>query len=264
VQEVIQAIQQGDVDAVVISGPAGDQVFSLRDAEYGYRALVEAMSEGAATLAIDGTLLYCNERLSHLLGVPLETIIGNPVSKHLSEETARAFEALLAQELSGKSITTGLDLRTAQGRCIPVQISIRKMVSVESAVCCMVVTDLTESKSRDELIASGQLAISILQSAAEAIAVCDEEGKIIAGNQALEELCGCNPLYEAFDEVIRFESVDREDVVPARDFVAEALAATHLLVAECGCRARMDGWSVSSLAHRPCGPPSPLPDAFLR
>ena len=60
-QELIQAIQQGEVDAVVVSGPAGDQVFSLKDAEYGYRALVEAMSESAATLAVDGTVLYCNE-----------------------------------------------------------------------------------------------------------------------------------------------------------------------------------------------------------
>jgi PAS domain S-box-containing protein len=145
-QELIQAIQQGDVDAVVVSGPAGDQVFSLKDAEYGYRALVEAMSESAATLAADGTVLYCNERLAHLLGIPLETIPGNPLSRHLSGETARAFTALLEQGLSGESITTGLDLCTVQGRCLPVQISIREMVSIESAVCCMVVTDLTESK----------------------------------------------------------------------------------------------------------------------
>lgn len=32
-QELIQAIQQGDVDAVVVSGPSGDQVFALKDAD---------------------------------------------------------------------------------------------------------------------------------------------------------------------------------------------------------------------------------------
>lgn len=225
--ELIQSIQQGDVDAVVISGPAGDRVFSLQDAEYGYRALVEAMNEGAATLGADGTVLYCNERLSLVLGVPLEMIIGNPVSRHLSYETGQIFEALQNQAMSGESITTGVDLRTAQGRCVPVQVSIREMVAIEGAVCCMVVTDLTESKARDELIAAGQLATAILQSAAEAIAVCDEEGRVIAGNQALEELCGCNPLYQPLDGIVRFESVDSDETVSARGFVAEALAGNR-------------------------------------
>ena len=80
-QDVIRAIQSGDVDAVVVSGPEGDQVFTLRGAEYAYRALVEAMNEGAATLGVDGTVLYCNQRLSDLLGISLEQIIGSPVTK---------------------------------------------------------------------------------------------------------------------------------------------------------------------------------------
>src|ERR1017187_577692 len=115
-QELISAIQQGDVDAVVVSGPGGEQVFTLRDAEYAYRALVESMNEGAATLAADGTVLYCNPRLAILLSVPLEQIIGSPISKLVSNETARVFEALLAQARSGQPITTGLDLQLAEGR----------------------------------------------------------------------------------------------------------------------------------------------------
>ena len=55
-QDVIRAIQTGDVDAVVVSGPGGDQVFTLKGAEYAYRALVESMNEGAATLGADGTV----------------------------------------------------------------------------------------------------------------------------------------------------------------------------------------------------------------
>jgi PAS domain S-box-containing protein len=228
-QELIHAIQQGDVDAVVVSGPAGDQVFSLKDAEYGYRALVEAMSEGAATLTADGTVLYCNERLAHLLEVPLETIIGNFVIRQLSDESALAIEAMLRQALSGKSITTGLDLRTVEGKCIPVQISIREMKSLASAVCCMVVTDLTESKARDALVAEGRLATLILQSAAEAIAVCDAEGRVIVSNHALEKLCGCNPVFRPFDEVLPLEWLEGSDSVTTRSVVGEALTGTTFI-----------------------------------
>ncbi len=92
-QEVILAIQSGEVDAVVVSGPEGDQVFTLQSAEYAYRALVEAMNEGAATLSSDGTVLYCNQRLADLARVPMEQIIGSPVEALIPEESKRLFEA---------------------------------------------------------------------------------------------------------------------------------------------------------------------------
>ena len=80
-QEVVRAIQSGQVDAVVVDGPEGKQIYTLTGAEYAYRALVEAMNEGAATLSPDGIVLYCNQRLTDLLGIPEEKIIGAPVAK---------------------------------------------------------------------------------------------------------------------------------------------------------------------------------------
>ncbi len=38
--------------------------------------LIEQIQEGAATLAEDGTVLYCNRRLADLLGVAQERVIG--------------------------------------------------------------------------------------------------------------------------------------------------------------------------------------------
>src|SRR6201992_1237530 len=75
-QEGIAAIRSGEVDAVVVSGPEGEQVFTLRGAETAYRELVEAMNEGAATISVDRTLLYCNQQLASLLGIPLDQIMG--------------------------------------------------------------------------------------------------------------------------------------------------------------------------------------------
>ena len=198
-QEVLRAIQSGEVDAVVVSGPQGDQVFTLQGAEYSYRALVEAMNEGAATLAADGTVLYCNHCLSDILGIPLEQIIGSPVAKLVADEAKHDFEALLAQARSGEPNKTELVFQTGMGESIPVYVSLREMKLVEPPALCMVVTNLTERKKRDELIASGRLANSILESAAEAIAVCDETGRIIRVNEALEDLCGFNPLFQPFN-----------------------------------------------------------------
>jgi PAS domain S-box-containing protein len=204
-QEVIHAIQSGDVDAVVVSSPQGDQVFTLQGAEYAYRALVEAMNEGAATLGADGTVLYCNHRLPDLLEIPLEQIIGSPVINLVAYESKHVFEALISQARTGEPCKTELDFQGGASNRIPVYVSLREMNSVEPAALCMVVTDLTERKQRDGLIASGRLATSILESAAEAIAVCDESGKITRVNQALEDLCGSNPLFHPFDVALPLE-----------------------------------------------------------
>jgi len=207
-QEVIRAIQAGDVDAVVVSGPQGEQqIFTLRGAEYDYRALVEAMNEGAATLGGDGTVLYCNHRLADLIGIPLEQIIGSHVTKLISAEAMHDFEAMLARAWRGDSSTAELEFRAGHGKTIPVYLSLREMRS-EDAALCMVVTDLTERKKVDELVTAGKLATSILDSAAEAIAVCDETGRIVRVNQALEVLCGTNLLFQRFEDALPLKFVD--------------------------------------------------------
>ena len=43
VEESLGAIQRGEVDALVVSGPNGNQIFTLQGAEHPYRLLVEAM-----------------------------------------------------------------------------------------------------------------------------------------------------------------------------------------------------------------------------
>ena len=55
-EETLRAIRMGEVDAVLVAGPQGEQVFTLQGAEHPYRILVETMNEGAATMDRDGTV----------------------------------------------------------------------------------------------------------------------------------------------------------------------------------------------------------------
>lgn len=45
------------MDALVLSGEKGEEVFTLKGADKLYRVLVETMSESALTLSDDGTIL---------------------------------------------------------------------------------------------------------------------------------------------------------------------------------------------------------------
>src|ERR1700761_6713997 len=96
-QEVIAAIRSGEVDAVVVSGPEGEQVFTLRGAEAAYRELVEAMNEGAATISADRTLLYCNQQFASLLGIPLDQIMGRHLDDFLDVDAMSSVKVLIAR-----------------------------------------------------------------------------------------------------------------------------------------------------------------------
>ena len=75
-QETLRAIREGEVDALVVDGPHGPQLFSLKSAEQPYRMLVEQMQEGAVTLTTAGDVLYCNHFFMQMVGLPPESIVG--------------------------------------------------------------------------------------------------------------------------------------------------------------------------------------------
>ena len=221
-REVIAAIQSGEVDAVVVSGPEGEQVFTLRGAEAAYRALVEAMNEGAATIAEDGTLLYCNQHLAQLLGIPLDQVMGRPISDLLGTGAMDTIRPLFARALRGVSAKAELDMRSSHGRTIPTQVSISRMKIEEPTALCMVVTDLTESKKWEELISAGKLTRSILDSSAEGIAVCDRTGYIQTLNGVLKRMSGSNPIQEHFDAAFPLE-IENEGDSPTYFRIASSL-----------------------------------------
>ena len=68
-QEILHAIRSGEVDALVLSRPEGEQVFTLEGADRAYRVLIEAMNEGAITMAADGTILFCNRCFADMVNL---------------------------------------------------------------------------------------------------------------------------------------------------------------------------------------------------
>src|SRR3984893_6876090 len=102
-EETWRAIRMGEVDAVVVSGPVGDQVFTLQGAEHPYRILVETIDEGAATLSSDGSVLYSNKSFAAIFGVPLEKFIGAPLEAFVSGEDVAGLRELIHSSKGGSA-----------------------------------------------------------------------------------------------------------------------------------------------------------------
>src|ERR1700761_6712815 len=113
-EETLRAVRAGEVDAFIVQGPAGDQIYALRSAEQPYRHLVEDMLEGAAILTTEGDIGYCNKRFAELICVPLEEVVGGSMERFVSLTERPPYRSLLAAGV-GKRRS---QLRTATGKLV--------------------------------------------------------------------------------------------------------------------------------------------------
>ena len=139
-EETLRAISAGEIDAVIAQGPVGERVYTLRNADYPYRTLVEQMQDGAAILTPDGDVVYCNQGFARLVTTPLQEVIGGSVTRYFEGPARRALDSLLAAGC-GKRRT---HLRTGTGLTIDVLLSLTSTVTDEVDRRNLIVTDLTE------------------------------------------------------------------------------------------------------------------------
>lgn len=207
-EDTLAAIRAGGVDAIVVPGLDHEQVFTLAGSENAYRVFVEAMDEGALTVNAGGTVLYANKAFANLLGKPLGTVIGSSILGVIHPSNRSEFEAVFEQARASSGGRCELTLTRSNGEQIPIFVSARSCVEFGDKAICMVITDLSEQKRNEQIVADGKLARLILSQAQEAMAVCDTSGSIRHCNRAFEQLSGQNPLLHHFDEALALEILE--------------------------------------------------------
>jgi two-component system, NarL family, sensor kinase len=176
-EETLRAIRMGEVDAVLVSGPQGDQVFTLQGAEHPYRLMVETIDEGAATLADDGTVLYANRSFAEIFDVALEKFIGAPLNDFVFGEDRELLAQLIAD--ANIHIVRGeirLDSHRQRPRTIRLTLSPVREQGVHTI--CVVATELTELIETNEALRVSEL--SLRQLSARLLRLQDEERRRIA------------------------------------------------------------------------------------
>src|SRR5206468_3465103 len=123
-----------------------EQVYTLETADKPYRLLVEQMPQGAATLTVEGTILYCNRRFADLLKRPLQALLGKPIHGFVAPESRPRFEALLRDGQAG-DVRGEATLQRADGTPVLVYLGVNAL-SEGALGLCLVVTDLTDQEVR--------------------------------------------------------------------------------------------------------------------
>jgi PAS domain S-box-containing protein len=198
-EETIQAIRTGKVDAVVVSGVQGEQIYTLHGADHSYRVLLEDMNEGAATLLPDSSILYCNRAFAEMVRFPIEKVTGYSANDFVAPSDRQLFLDLLRSGQHEK-VKAEITFSPTDGIFVPVYCSVSPVEIDEIRCLCLTATDLTEQKRREEMTAFEKLAKSILEQAVDVLVVCDPTGVIIQASQAAHDLSGSNVLHRAFEE----------------------------------------------------------------
>lgn len=155
-QETLEAIRSGAVDAVVVNGPHGSQVYSLSGAEQPYRVYVERMQEGAATISHDGVILYANRRFAGMVNKPLEQVISSQVSNFLDAAACEKIYSVIQNQ--DEVVKHETILQPARKPALPVNLTASHLPLQDQNVLCLVVTDLSAQKQNEELRTAKEVA----------------------------------------------------------------------------------------------------------
>jgi two-component sensor histidine kinase len=200
--ETVQAIHQGDVDAVVVMRALeGPQVILLHGAEEPYRVLVERMSDGALTAGSDGIVLYVNDRLCELTGYPSSRLVGR--------DLASLFEggppALVPEVTIEASLLRNDDDPT------PVAVWSRPISIANTTATLVRLTDLSVHRRAEQIAAAERFARSVLEQATEAVVVLSPDGHITHASWRAEQLAEQQPVGCTFSEAFPLEAQSTDE-----------------------------------------------------
>jgi len=171
-EATLDAIRNGSVDAIVVSRREGHQVFTLESVDLPYRQFLERMGEGAISLDASANIVFCNRFFVDLVGGERAGLYGEPLESFIATDHRPAFRQALL-ESDPQRIQAALT--SADGRCIPVQISLTPTGHDLSRRWVVVISDFSDAERLHT--------VSAAHEAAEAASLAKDQFLALVGHE---------------------------------------------------------------------------------
>jgi PAS domain S-box-containing protein len=181
-EETLDAIRSGEVDAIVVSKDDVQQVYTLKGADHPYQSLVENIREGVLTLSRTGMILYANKQFAEMVKLPPNKIPGTSILDHICPE----YHVVVKTALKGivkKTYRINIRIRQETG-FLPALISMNPLSSDKDTKVSVVVADRREDEEKIWLQAR------MLDAVGEAVIATDTDQRIIYWNAAATKTYG--------------------------------------------------------------------------
>jgi PAS domain S-box-containing protein len=148
-KELIDAIKNGEIDALAINKDGKHDIFTLESNDLVYRILVENFGESALNVTENGIIVYANTAFENLLGAPGSSIIGAEIHSLVDSKYKDDFAKLFKSAFSGNS--KGEIVLRYKDRRVPAYVSLSSLYPRFAGIG-IIITDLSEKKQQEEVI----------------------------------------------------------------------------------------------------------------
>jgi len=163
--ETIDAIRTGQVDALVVHGEDGHQLYTLKSADQTYRVFIEKMAEGAVTIDRNGIVLYCNSQFGEILKRSISQIIGSAFESYVAEQDKTRYREIFVK---GWDYDCKVEVNLVAVGCeIPVQLSVTTLDLEGGKSLSIIITDLTSQKATQRLLIEKNNQLEVINLALE-------------------------------------------------------------------------------------------------
>lgn len=147
--DVIDAIRNVKIDAIVVNGDQGYCIYSLKTADQTFRLFIEKMNEGAVTLNHEGVIIYSNTRFASIVDMPLQKVIGLTFDGFVAENDLGLYKKTIKSAWTGDcKVELGIKSKTrGHTHCL---VSCNAIRMEDGLSLCLIVTDLTSQKETQQ------------------------------------------------------------------------------------------------------------------
>ena len=158
-----------------------------------YRAIVDSMNDGLGIINNDGIFTYVNARFANILGYAPKNMIGKRITDFLDEKNMKVLRDNIRRRAEGQSTQYELEWTKKSGEKIPTIVSGAPLIDNGGNIqgSFAVVTDITEIKQSEKALEeSAEMTKTIFAKSQIGLEVFDENGILIAANQAALKIRG--------------------------------------------------------------------------
>jgi PAS domain S-box-containing protein len=224
-EETLRAIRENEVDALVMRGHQADEIFTIGLETESYRTFMEVMEPGAVALDGFGRVLYANSTLTQLLGRSLPELQGKLFTDALADDTSKEIKDLLSQ---AGTATQSQEVRFPrdEGPDLHFIATVSPLRLGTISGHALTFADVTERVRNEGAEQSEHAARAVIDSANEAVLVCDRRGIITHANAASRILYDGDPVGCVFAEIIPLVFRDTTGALQAGDLIATVTSGT--------------------------------------
>ncbi|WNM64064.1 response regulator [Candidatus Nitrospira neomarina] len=203
-EDTLQAIREGGVDALIVETGEGDQVFTLRSADYPYRLIIDNMIQGAVIFDDAGIIFYANATFARMVNHSHQELFGYSLDSFIDEEDREFFRTLTSSHSHSAGGTGTIRLVPKDRHDLAVFVGLVSIKIDNQYLHCAILTDLTEQKKYDRALVEEKFSRMILEQTGEAVVVCEPSGRIIRSSRATDRLVQQSTLHTWFHEKFKF------------------------------------------------------------